>query len=385
MMSNFRTVYYLTKVEGLGPVRIKKLLEVFKCPDAVFDSPAKELIQVEGISEKIIRSIRAVNKNREKIDGCLDKIEKRMDSLKIGVLTYADDDYPDLLKKIFDPPVILYYRGEKADTIFKKLDRSIGIVGTRNPTLYGKDIAERIASGLCSKGMNIISGFARGIDTVAHKAVLAHDSDHSYTAAVLGCGVDVIYPPENKKLYDKMIQSGLILSECELGAIPDSVNFPRRNRIISGLSLGVIIIESAPEGGALITARCALDQSREVFAVPGDINSKYSKGTNNLIKNGQAKLISDVDDVLVEFKGKLRNLTLFSENGFDGGFIQKVELKGNEKLIFDYLCSGSEPVHIDGISESTGLQISDCLVGLLNLEFKGLIRQSAGKMFSVIN
>ncbi|MFI5144549.1 MAG: DNA-processing protein DprA [Ignavibacteria bacterium] len=384
-MSNFRTVYYLTKVEGLGPVRIKKLLETFKCPDAVFDAPAKELIQVEGISEKIIRSIRAVSKNREKFDGYLDKIEKRMDSLKIGVLTYADGDYPDLLKKIFDPPVILYFRGEKADTIFNKLDRSIGIVGTRNPTQYGKDIAERIASGLCSKGMNIISGFARGIDTMAHKAVLAHESDDSFTAAVLGCGIDVIYPPENKKLFDKMIQSGLILSECELGAIPDSANFPRRNRIISGLSLGVIIIESAPEGGALITARCALDQSREVFAVPGDINSKYSKGTNNLIKNGQAKLISDVDDVLVEFKGKLKNLTLFGENGFEGGFRQKVELKGNEKCIFDYLCSVSELAHIDEISESTGLQISDCLVGLLNLEFKGLIRQSAGKMFSVIN
>lgn len=384
-MSNFRKVYYLTKVEGLGPVRIKKLLDVYKCPDAVFDAPAKELIQIDGISEKIIRSIRAINKNREKIDNCLGKIEKRMSSLKIGALTYADTDYPDLLKKIFDPPVILYFRGEKADTIFKKLERSIGIVGTRNPTQYGKDIAERIATDLCSKGMNIISGFARGIDTIAHRATLAHDSDDSYTVAVLGCGVDVIYPPENKKLFDKMLQSGLILSECELGAIPDSANFPRRNRIISGLALGVVIIESAVEGGALITARCALDQSREVFAVPGDVNSKYSKGTNNLIKNGQAKLISDVDDVLIEFKGKLRNLSLFGENGFEGGFKHEIDLKGNEKLIFDYLCSGSKPIHIDEISESTELQISDCLVGLLNLEFKGLIRQSAGKMFSVIN
>ena len=383
-MSNFRTVYNLTKVEGLGPVRIKKLLDVFKSPDAVFDAPAKELIRVEGISDKIIRSIRQAIRNKDEMESHLDKIEKKMEALKIGAVTYADSDYPDLLKKIFDPPVILYYRGDNADTIFKMLDRSIGIVGTRTPTQYGKDIAERLAADLCKKGMNIISGFARGIDTVAHRSALTCNNDGSYTIAVLGCGIDVIYPPENKKLYEKMLQSGLILSECELGAIPDSANFPRRNRIISGLCVGVVIIESAIEGGALITARCALDQSREVFAVPGDVNSKYSKGTNNLIKNGQAKLISDVDDVLIEFKSKFRNLSLFGENGFVKGHIQKIELKGNEKLIFDFLCSGSEPIHIDQISESTELQISDCLVSLLNLEFKGLVRQSAGKMFSVI-
>ncbi len=384
-MSNFRNIYYLTKVEGLGPVRIKKLLDVFKYPEVVIDSPAKELASVEGINEKIIRSIHSINKNREKLDERFKLIERKMERLKIGAITYSDDNYPDLLKKIFDPPVILYFRGENSNEIFNSLDHSIGIVGTRNPTSYGKNIAERMTTDLCSKGINIVSGFARGIDTVAHKTALANKKDGVYTVAVLGCGVDVIYPPENKKLYEKMIESGMFISECELGGIPDAANFPRRNRIISGLSIGVVIIESGAEGGALITARCALDQSREVFAVPGDVNSKYSKGTNNLIKNSHAKLISDVDDILIEFKGKFKTLSLFDESYSGDGFKKAVDLKGNEKIIYDFLCSEPEPSYIDLISESTGLQISDCLVVLLNLEFKGFIRQLAGKMFSVIN
>ncbi len=385
LMSNFRNIYYLTKIEGLGPVRIKKLLDVFKCPEAVFDASAKELTNVEGINEKIIRSIHNIKKNCDEIDAQIKLLEKKMERLKIGAITYSDTDYPNLLKKIFDPPVILYFRGENSNAILNNMEHSIGIVGTRNPTLYGKNIAEKISADLSSKGINILSGFARGIDTVAHKSALANKRDDVYTVAVLGCGVDVIYPPENKKLYEKMMESGMFISECEPGGIPDAVNFPRRNRIISGLSIGVVIIESGAEGGALITARCALDQSREVFAVPGDVNSKYSKGTNNLIKNGQAKLISDVDDILIEFKGKFKTMSLFDESYGGNGFKKTVNLKGNEKLIYDFLCSESESAHIDLISESTELQISDCLVVLLNLEFKGLIRQLAGKMFSVIN
>jgi DNA processing protein len=161
------------------------------------------------------------------------------------------------------------------------------------------------------------------------------------------------------------------------------VNFPRRNRIISGLSLGVVVVESGIEGGALITARCALDQSREVFAIPGSIDAKYSKGTNNLIKNCQAKLVSNAEDILIEFNNKFKNLSLFDNYEKSRKII--VDLKGNEKIIYDFLNSSNEPVHIDSISENTSLQISDCLVVLLNLEFKGLIRQHAGKLFSVIN
>jgi DNA processing protein len=209
-------------------------------------------------------------------------------------------------------------------------------------------------------------------------------SSEGKTAAVFGCGVDVIYPPENKKIYEKIVEDGLVLSEFEVSAKPDSMNFPRRNRIISGLSLGVLIIESGIEGGALITARCALDQSREVFAVPGDINSKYSKGTNNLIKNGQAKLVENAEDILVELSNKLKNFKPMKPDEKATLKSRSAELKGDEKLIFDTLASVNDPMHIDELSETTGLNISDCLVILLNLEFKGYIRQLPGKRFNIM-
>jgi DNA processing protein len=384
-MNDFESIFYLTKIDGLGSVRIKKLLEHFKEPENIFEASARELSGVDGFSEKLIRSLRGVKKNKKSLGDKFCEIERKMEKLKIGAVTYSDKEYPDLLRKIYDPPVILYYRGVLSKEIFSNLNNSIGVVGTRNPTLYGKDAAENFSTALSSKGMNVISGFARGIDSAAHRSVLLNKESRAFTIAVLGCGVDFIYPPENKKLYEKMINEGLIISECEIGAIPDAVNFPRRNRIISGLSLGVLVIESGNEGGALITARCALDQSREVFAVPGDINSRFSQGTNNLIKNGQAKLVSSVDDILIEFKGKIKNLSLFDDSVTQRSKKENIDLKGNEKLIFDYLSLTVEAVHIDSISENTNLQISDCLVALLNLEFKGFVRQLAGKLFSVIN
>ena len=384
-MTDLKSIYYLSKVEGLGSVRLKKLLDIFKEPEEIFEATTRELSKADGINEKIIRSIHSVKKNNKKFEAEFNFLEKKMDKRNIGTLIYTDPDYPSILKKIYDPPVILYYKGVMSGEILNNLTNNISIVGTRNPTEYGKKAADMFATELSVRGFNIISGFARGIDTIAHKAVLNSKKKNSYTVAVLGCGVDYIYPPENKKLYQIMENEGMILSECEPGCIPDAMNFPRRNRIISGLSIGVVVVESGSEGGALITARCALDQSREVFAVPGDIKSKYSKGTNNLIKNGQAKLISDVDDILIEFKGKIRNLSLFDGDEYAKHEKLNVDLKGNEKLLYDYLNSCNEAVHIDTISESTSLQISDCLVILLNLEFKGLIRQLAGKMFSVIN
>jgi DNA processing protein len=213
--------------------------------------------------------------------------------------------------------------------------------------------------------------------------VLANRNGTGKTAAVFGNGIDVIYPPENKKLYDMMAEEGLLLSEFEISAKPDSMNFPRRNRIISGLSLGLVVIESGKEGGALITARCALDQGREVYAVPGDINSKNSKGTNDLIKNGQAKLVENIDDILDELRNKLSRLPFEDSNKYEPAKKTRIDLKGSEKIIFVLLAENKEAIHIDAISELTGLNISDCLVNLLNLEFKGLIKQLPGKMFTV--
>lgn len=379
-MKDFKHLYYLTRVDGLGSVRIKRLLDKFSGAENVFEVSAGELSEVENISVKTAESILGSAKKFKDFEKDYFALQKKLEKLKAGVLTIDDNDYPAILKNIYDPPVILYSRGNyHADNLVN----CIGIVGTRNPTDYGKRISEQLAGELSSIGITVVSGFARGIDSIAHKAVLSNKKQGAITAAVFGCGVDIIYPPENKKLYESMIENGILLSEYELSAIPDAVNFPKRNRIISGLSFGVIVVESDIDGGAMITARTALDQSREVFAVPGYVTSRYSRGTNSLIKNSQAKLVENVDDVLEEISNKLVNINI-SLNGNSNPVNKiKLDLKGNDKLIYDAVSAKTEPVHIDLISEITGLNISDSLVSLLNLEFKGCIDQLPGKRFKI--
>jgi DNA processing protein len=383
-MEDFKYIYFLTKADGLGSVRLKRLLDKFGEARNILEASEKELINVEGINVKTARPILDIGKNSDKFEKDFALLEKKMEKTGAGAVTINDKDYPHLLKKIYDPPAVLYYKGKRATEIFKNgLESCIGIVGTRNPSDYGKKVCEQFSAGLAELGIGVISGFARGIDTIAHKTVLSSKNDSAVTAAVFGNGIDVIYPPENKKLYDEMFEYGLLLSEFELSAKPDSMNFPRRNRIISGLSLGLVVIESGKEGGALITARCALDQGREVYAVPGDINSRNSKGTNDLIKNGQAKLVENIDDILDELRIKLNRLPFEDDKKGMHKKKEHAELKGNEKTIFVLLDKNNEAVHIDAISELTGLNISDCLVNLLNLEFKGLVKQLPGKMFTV--
>jgi DNA processing protein len=383
-MENFKYIYFLTKADGLGSVRLKKLLDKFGEARNVFEVSEKELISVEGINIKTAKPVINLRKDFDKLEKDFALLEKKMEKMGIGAVTIGDKDYPHLLKKIYDPPAILYFKGKRSSEIFKDgLENCIGIVGTRNPCEYGKKVCEQFSAGLANLGITVVSGFARGIDTVAHRTVLSNKNTSGKTAAVFGNGIDVIYPPENKKLYDMMVSEGLLLSEFEISAKPDSMNFPRRNRIISGLSLGVVVIESGNEGGALITARCALDQGREVYAVPGDINSKNSKGTNNLIKNGQAKLIENIDDILDELRSKLNMLPFEDSKKNINARNVHFDLKGNEKTIFALLDKNKDAVHIDAISELTGLNISDCLVNLLNLEFKSLVRQLPGKMFTV--
>jgi DNA processing protein len=381
---NFKYTYFLSKADGLGSVRLKKLIEKFSGAKNVFDSSVKELAEVEGISKKLAESVLHLKRDGNNLESDFTALQKKMEKMGIGAVTYSDEDYPALLKKIYDPPMIMYFKGKNAGKILSSgLDNCIGIVGTRNPTDYGKKVCEYFANELSAMGITIISGFARGIDTMAHRTVLSNKNSSGITAAVFGNGVDVIYPPENKKLYSQLAEEGIMFSEFEISAKPDSVNFPRRNRIISGLSLGLIVIESGIEGGALITARSALDQGREVFAVPGDINSKYSGGTHELIKSGQAKLVENVNDILDELRNKLDNLP-FEDYDYKST-VKKVpvDLKGNEKIIYELIRKKNEPVHIDSISELSGLNISDCLVTLLNLEFKGIIRQLPGKMFNI--
>jgi DNA processing protein len=381
-MDSLRFIYYLLNAEGVGAVRIKKLIDVFKDPEIIFKASYNELVNVEGISHSTAKGIRKCYSEEENLCAKYEAMLEKMNKKNIRAVTYMDKEYPYLLKKIYDPPVILYYKGDvENDNLNDSITNSIGIVGTRTPTAYGKKHSERFAAELSSIGITVVSGFARGIDTIAHRAVLSNESRKATTAAVFGNGIDVIYPPENKKFYSVMEQEGVMLSECELGAKPDSSNFPRRNRIISGLSYGILIIESGKEGGALITARCALDQSREVFAVPGDINSKFSKGTNELIKNGLAKLVNNTDDILEELQGKLKNVVSGGEVTVKA--ITSDGLFGNEKSLFEILAFSEDSMHIDMISEKSGFNISDCLVLLLNLEFKGYVKQLPGKIFNV--
>lgn len=385
-MNDLKYLYFLTKVEGLGSVRIKRLLDKFSDAGSVFEASVKEISEVENISEKTAGSILNSAKHFAEFESDYESLLEKAGKLSAGILGITDPEYPELLKRIYDPPVILYTKGNYSS---EALLNCIGIVGTRKPTDYGKKIAEKFAVELSTLGISVISGFARGVDTAAHKAVLSNKDSKAITAAVFGCGVDMIYPPENRKLYDEMAEKGLLVSEYELSTIPDAVNFPKRNRIISGLSLGTIVIESDVDGGALITARTALDQSREVFAVPGYITSRSSSGTNALIKNSQAKLVENVEDILDEIRNKLQGLNFeYVINGKGSPVVQPKnipELAGNEKLIYDMLFRDPGPLHIDAISEISGLNISDSLVTLLNLEFKSCVEQLPGKRFKLKN
>lgn len=381
-MDELKHLLFLTKIDGLGTVRIKRLIDKFGKASEVFKSSIAELSEIENISDKTAKVILKSYSSFTDFDDDFNECIKNAERQNIRILALHDDDYPELLKRIYDPPVILYVKGNYDAGL---LINSIGIVGTRKPTDYGKKMSERFAEELSSAGIAVISGFARGVDTYAHKAVLKNKNASAITAAVFGCGVDMIYPPENKSLYEEMCEKGLLISEYEISSIPDAVNFPKRNRIISGISLGTIVIESDVDGGALITARTALDQSREVFAVPGYVTSKVSHGTNALIKNGQAKLTENLDDILEEISNKLTGLKLSSSNGNSVTVQAAPELNGNEKLIYDTFLMTLEPIHIDFISEKSGLNISDSLVTLLNLEFKGVVEQLPGKRFKIKN
>lgn len=379
-MNELKHLLFLTQIEGLGAIRTKRLIDKFGSAENVFNTAPAELAEIENISDKTAMLILNSYSGFKQFDDTFDEYISKADKLNISILPLSSPEYPDLLKRIYDPPVLLYLRGKQSPD---KLINSIGIVGTRKPTDYGKKMAEKFAEELSSAGIAVVSGFARGVDTYAHKAVLKNKNASAITAAVFGCGVDMIYPPENKALYDEMLEKGLLISEYEISAFPDAVNFPKRNRIISGLSFGTVVIESDIDGGALITARTALDQSREVFAVPGYITSKVSHGTNALIKNGQAKLVENLDDILVEISNKLVGLKLNSVNGNSISVNEVPDLNGNEKLVYDTFLMNLEPIHIDLISEKSGLNISDSLVTLLNMEFKGIVEQLPGKRFKL--
>ncbi|MEK9136859.1 MAG: DNA-processing protein DprA, partial [Bacteroidota bacterium] len=269
----------------------------------------------------------------------------------------------------YDPPPFLFARGVFAD----EDSYSIAIVGTRNPSHYGVQMAEMFSAALSKLGLPIISGLARGIDTVAHSSSLKAGGR---TLAVIGSGIDVIYPPENKQLFDRIIENGAVISEFLMGAKPDAGNFPRRNRTISGIALGTLIVETGVEGGAMITASTALDQNRATFAIPSAVTDKRKSGTNLLIKEGKAALTESVEDVIAELKPQLKRVLQLQEAGPKR---PALDLSLFEQQLYDVL--SDEPLHIDVIAERARLATSDALVHLLSMEFKGAVRQLRGKMF----
>lgn len=359
---------WLNLVPGIGPIRYRYLIDHFGDPYKVFIASFEELSKVKGIDRRVASQIISA---REKIK--LEEEIKKIKESNIELLTYKDERYPYNLKQIFDFPPLLYVKG----TIVPQDRMAIAIVGPRRPTNYGLSIAKKLARELASYGMTIVSGMAIGIDTAAHQGALEAGGR---TIAVLGCGLNICYPRENKSLIEKIIAQGAILSELPSSTPPLSENFPPRNRIISGLSLGVIVVEASEKSGALITANCALDQGREVFAVPGNITATTSKGTNNLIKQG-AKLIDSAKDVIDELGHLFENKLKFKEENIlsSSPVALSSPLSIEEENILKLL--DDEPKHIDFILEKTQINPSLLAQYLLELELKGKIMQLSGKRF----
>jgi DNA processing protein len=329
-----------------------------------------DLMGIDGVDRGIAGEIADARNRVDELEREFDSILEKCEQNNARLTTLYDKDYPENLKTIFDAPVLLFYKGN-----LNELDKySISVVGTRIPSEYGKIVCTNLVEGLSELGIPIISGMANGIDAIAHTAAL---KSNNITYAVLGSGVDMPYPPENERLYNKISESGAVISELDFGSMPDRMNFPRRNRIICGISLGTLVVESALKGGSLITAQLALDQNKEVFAVPGYINSRNSSGTNELIKKGHAKMVTNVEDIVCELEYKLAPLIRKPREEKNQELVNSLNV--TEQKIYNNLAY--EPMNIDKINEQTGLPISDCLVNLLSLELKGLVRQIPGKNF----
>jgi DNA processing protein len=352
----------LSTVPNVGPIRFVSLVKHFGSPEAVLSAPQKNLADLPDIGPVTASSIKG------NVDWKLvEKQLKLMEKNQVRLLTFKDDAYPENLKSIYDPPPFLFIKGE----IERGDQNAIAIVGARAASTYGNQTAQKIGRELAKRGITIVSGLAWGIDSIGHSSAL---EENGRTVAVFGSGLDVIYPPQNRKLAERIMQNGALVSEFPMGTKPEKQNFPRRNRLISGLSLGVVVIEAGAKSGALLTAQHALEQNREVFAVPGNIGTKTSEGTNRLIKEG-AKLITSVEDILEE----LRMYTALHQKEKSKIEKDSSQLSEQEKSIYDLMTG--EPRHIDRIAQDVHQTTSQALSTLLSLELKGFIKQLSGKMF----
>ncbi len=361
-MSDIKYWIGFTLIPGIGRVRFSRLEQHFGKLERAWQASATEL-EMAGLDN---RSIEAITAMRPKIS--LDAEMEKLERYRVTALTLKDEAYPSRLKEIYDPPPVLYVRG----SLTPEDDWSLAVVGTRRPTFYGREVAEQIVGDLARNRITIVSGLAKGIDATAHRATL--DSG-GRSIAVFGCGLDVVYPRDHAKLAREVMENGALISEFPLGTTPRRENFPLRNRIMSGLSLGVLVVEAGESSGARITADHALEQNREVFAVPGSVLSAVSRGTNRLIQEG-AKLVIGANDILEEL-----NLTMA---------VQQIEVKElvpateTESTILQILRNLSpEPTHIDEVGHQSRLPIATVSSALSMMELKGMVKQVGGMNYII--
>ena len=344
------------RVPRIGRVRVSQIEDHFGRLEHAWTATPGEL-KAAGLDSATIQACIAARSTVEP-----DAEVERLAQAGVQALTWHDDPYPRQLREIFDRPPVLFVRGQLSAAD----EWAVAVVGTRRVTVYGRQVAEEMARGLAQNRVTVVSGMARGVDAVAHRAALEAGGR---TIGVMACGLDMVYPPEHKRLAHEIVERGALISDYPLGTQPRSEFFPRRNRILSGVSLGVLVVEGDVKSGALITAREALEQNREVFAVPGSIYSPNSRGTNKLIQESQAKLVLDVQDILAEL-----NLTMAAHQ------IEMTELVPADETESTLLrCLGAQPAHIDDVRRECGLPIATVTSGLAMLELKGLVRQ-VGRM-----
>lgn len=357
----------LRAAEGVGPVLFRRLLERFETPAAVLAADNSQLSAVRGVTQTVCASIAGPDCRR-----FAERELRQLEGSGIRLISFLDSGYPKQLFEIGDPPPLLYLRGEIPDW-----EPAVAVVGSRKASIAGRNAAEKLSAGLAERGVLVVSGLARGIDTAAHRGAVAGGGK---TVAVLGSGVDSPYPSENLKLAEQIVSSGCLISEFPLGTLPLAEHFPRRNRIISGLSRGVLVVEAEEKSGSLITARYALDQGREVMAVPGPINASASRGPNRLIKEGAA-LVDCVDDILIATG--LADHAVADPSGPDTSGMTKKQfsLTPVEAAVYELVARGA--VHIDELTAALELTPGEVSAMVLSLELKGAVIQLPGSYYSI--
>lgn len=347
-------------VKGIGAVRFQSLLNGFGDAQAAWLASPEDL-RSAGLSQKIVESLVRI---REQVD--LEQIWQQIQARGIQVLTWEDEGYPRRLKEIDQPPPVLYLLGE----LQAEDEWAVAIVGTRRITSYGRQVAEEAAACLARNGVTVVSGLARGVDAVSHQAAV---NAGGRTLAILGSGVDRVYPPEHRRMAERIVEQGAVISDYPPGTPPEAGNFPPRNRIISGLSMAVLVVEAGATSGALITAAFAAEQGREVFAVPGNIRAPQSQGTNRLIQQG-ARPMLDVQEVL-----ETLNLTRVTEHRAARTILPS---DANEAQLYGVL--GAEPLHVDEIRAQTGMPIDKVSATLALMELKGMVRHVGGMNYVIV-